>query len=192
MGGGIALTWCVIEFAPPHTLTRRPGGHASPAGEHVRGSSPPIVNRRKWRRGAERRPKMVIIMVAKNQTKKNHRDSGGLDFKALWLPQRLSTAWPIFFPSSVFFCLPMNCVCSSAWRFGSFLHGCLKRCESFNDWIEKGDKDTAGDSAMQWLFLYSGGALKLSRSRGEKKTTTSGKKNKKDAIAAPSVLSTSR
>lgn len=87
----------------------------------------------------------------------------------------------------------MNCVCSSASRFGSFLHGCLKRCESFNDWIEKGDKDTAGDSAMQWLFLYSGGALKLSRSGGKKRQQPAEeKKIKKDGIAVPSVLSASR
>lgn len=62
-------------------------------------------------------------------------------WKLRWMPFPPSLVlhiFPCLFSFLFFFFLLANCVhCLDirAW-FGRFLNKCLKRCESFNDWIE--------------------------------------------------------
>lgn len=102
----------VIEFAPPHTLTRGPGGHASP---RINMYTKPRANPRK-----RTRLKTTATQV----------DAGFPS--SLAPPQRLSQRLTYI----LFFFFPFSCELCLLVRagLGGFLHKCLKRCESFNDW----------------------------------------------------------
>ena len=125
---GNCFNLSVIEFAPTHTLTRGPGGR-NRTWIYMRYIE--IRTRTVYSSNAERKPSKTTY---RNEHYHNMETQLDVVFKLSGSPNTSYVSSPAFF----FLPLLVNCVyCLDirAW-FGSFLNKCLKRCESFNDWIE--------------------------------------------------------